>query len=188
MTPSHRETIENWLVGFDVGRGTPLRSATYRAGEYFKTEEPYRDDPTSTTSSVRSCRQNYHLLFSDGGWTADRGYHTSDVDGTRASLAESDFEITDYTPIAPYTDDVSGSLSNRGYLADQTFYYWVTDLRTGTDTGSNNDVPARIVDRTSDIDFDGDGSAGGDGDIFWNPANNPARWQHMEASLGRQTR
>ena len=37
-------------------------------------------------------------------------------------------------------------------------------------------MPTNIVDTHTDIDGDGDVD---DVDIFWNPKNDPANWQHM---------
>jgi type IV pilus assembly protein PilY1 len=64
-------------------------------------------------------------------------------------------------------------------LADIAFAYWATDLRPDLD----NNVPRYIPDRSRGVTttpvgpVPADPSA--DPEIFWNPANDPATWQHM---------
>jgi len=45
--------------------GTPLRSALIRTGEYYKTDDPYKD----RNGTPISCRRNYAVLVTDGAWS-----------------------------------------------------------------------------------------------------------------------
>ncbi|MBV2129452.1 pilus assembly protein [Arsukibacterium indicum] len=91
----------NWLYGRpDTTSGTPLKSTLQAAGDYYKTNEPYRAEPENTSSGLVSCRQNFTVLMTDGFYTnQSRGFSDSDGDG--------------------HSDT----------LADIAHYYWKTDLR-----------------------------------------------------------
>jgi len=45
--------------------GTPLRSALIRTGEYYKSDDPYKD----RNGTLLSCRRNYAVLVTDGAWS-----------------------------------------------------------------------------------------------------------------------
>lgn len=173
---SVRTGFYNWL--FDVGAmgGTPLRAAAARAGDYLSEAppdegsflSPYADDPEEWVSGdnpERSCRQNFQVMMTDGYWNSTAGV-AGNVDGNAQTIPPNDLGITAYSPRPPYADE------NVAFLADNGFAYWYRDLRDDLD----NNVPASITDLSTDID--GDGVVDND-DIFWNPANDPAEWQHM---------
>jgi type IV pilus assembly protein PilY1 len=169
----NRSEFYAWLLGLgdtDQTSGTPLPYMTVRAGEYFATQEPYLDDPSTgfdaSTNPERSCRRNTHILFTDGDWGNPAPSAIGNYDDTGGlSLGESNFAIDEYQPRPPYRDD------NSNYLADYTFYYWVNDLRI--------DLPDDVPDRVDQqVDLDGNGTVS-EAEIFWDPKNDPARWQHM---------
>jgi len=54
----------NHLQAQTAGGGTPLRLALTRTGEYYKTDNPYKD----SNGSLLSCRKNYAVLTTDGDW------------------------------------------------------------------------------------------------------------------------
>ncbi|WP_019677109.1 pilus assembly protein [Arsukibacterium perlucidum] len=80
----------NWLYGRpDTTSGTPLKSTLQAAGDYFKTNEPYRAEPENTSSGLVSCRQNFTVLMTDGFYTnQSRGFSDSDGDGRSDTLAD----------------------------------------------------------------------------------------------------
>jgi type IV pilus assembly protein PilY1 len=146
---------------------TPLRPAMQRAGNHFGegntgVNSPYLDVP-GTAGTERSCRQNFHILFTDGYWNGAAGL-PNNYDGNNQSLpAPSDSGspysgITSYTPRAPYTDSWSGT------LADNAFYYWFTDLRSGLANNVRTQVSQSYTDKTVE---------------FWDAVNDPASWQHL---------
>ena len=161
-----RTNFFDWINQVPALGGTPLRAALHNVGKALAdSDDPYRDDPSDSNSPARSCRQNFHIMLTDGYWNSDEGIGDNQ-DNTPHSLPANEEGISSYTPMAPYRDD------NEDYLADTAFYYWFTDLRGTLD----NEVPRNIRDITSDLD--GDGTVG-KSDIFWNPKNDPANWQHM---------
>ncbi len=152
------------LYNSPAGGSTPLRGAMRRAGLSMGTTNsqswsPYRDVPGGPVSAANpelSCRKNFHIMMTDGYWNSTAGI-SGDVDSSARTLGDG----TAYTPIAPYKD---ASLRS-GTLADNAFEYWYKDLRPDL----ANNVRATQRDTT--------GSAA---QIYWNPRNNPATWQHMQ--------
>lgn len=147
----HKTNFYAWLTRLPAFGPTPLRSATLRAGEYFKDDRIYRDDPDVTNSPLQSCRDNFHVLMTDGEWTNESFNAVGNADDTNASLPDG----TAYTPRPPYPD------ANSNTLADVAFHYWSRDLRPDL---ANNLMPY-IGDQNDPS--------------YWNPKNNPATWQHM---------
>ncbi len=168
FTGTGRSAFFSWLYNVDASGGTPLLRAFERAGDEYTQDDPYRDDPSSSSSTMRSCRQNFHVAMTDGYWNGSYGVSGNKDGGSSTyTLPTNSFGITTYSPMHPYED------SNSSNAADNAFYYWVRDLKpTLTDN-----VPTYIV--RSNGDFDGDGTAGEPEDIFWDPQNDPANWQHM---------
>ena len=163
---SRRENFFDWLHGLPASGGTPLLNAMDKVGGYFETASPYRDDPSDSGSTERSCRQNFHIMMTDGEWNSGSPSGFGNVDNSSQSIPSNDYGVTGYIPRAPFKD------ANSTYLADIAFRYWQKDLRPG----KTNNVPVNISDLSSDIDGDGDAD---NRDIFWNPKNDPADWQHM---------
>jgi type IV pilus assembly protein PilY1 len=161
-----RENFFDWLHALPASGGTPLLTAMDKVGGYFEGANPYRDDPTDGTSTERSCRQNFHIMMTDGEWNSGSPSGFGNVDNSSQTIPANDYGVTGYVPRAPFKD------GNSTYLADIAFRYWQKDLRP---TKTNN-VPVNINDLSSDIDGDGDAD---NNDIFWNPKNDPADWQHM---------
>lgn len=144
---------------------TPLRAGAQRTSTLVRTDDAYRDDPSDNSTAIRSCRQNFHILMTDGYWNGSVS-GPGNADNTATSLPTNGYNVTTYSPINPYKDTNSDS------LADYAFRDWVEDLRPSM----NNNVPTYIVDPNTD--FDGDGTVENE-DIFWNPVNDPANWQHL---------
>lgn len=147
------------LYNSPANGGTPLRSAMQRAGDHFGSgntgaNSPYRDVPGNSATPERSCRQNFHVLFTDGYWNGGAGL-TGNLDNTVPPSGATGFA----PPRSPYSDNWSDT------LADNAFYYWSRDLRTGG-IMDNNNVPTRYTVGDASTDY-------------WNPVNDPANWQHM---------
>jgi type IV pilus assembly protein PilY1 len=164
-TGTARTSFFNWLFDVPASGGTPLRAGIKRAGDYLSTAEPYRDDPGDSSTPERACRQNFQVMMTDGYWNSTAGV-SGNVDNQNHTLPDNEYNITSYTPKAPYKDN------NSAFLADNAFYYWAKDLRPLLD----NKVSTSMTDLSSDINGD---STVDNSDIFWNPKNNPANWQHM---------
>lgn len=110
--------------------GTPLRKAIDEVGQYFRNRTvngPWQTQyGIGATTTQLSCRQNYHILMTDGYWngTAAGGGRTLNYDGTAGTTVTGPNGATyTYSPVAPYKDTFANT------LADIAFYYWVNDLR-----------------------------------------------------------
>ncbi len=133
--------------------GTPLRTAMQGVGEYLKRKDdrgPWSDTPGQTGGIQPICRQNYHILMTDGYWESNKASPTNigNADNTAGNIITNHFPNAapatyQYKPELPYKDGSSNT------LADVAMYYWKTDLRTDLD----NKVPTN--------------------------ARDPAFWQHM---------
>lgn len=133
--------------------GTPLRTAMQGVGEYLKREDdrgPWSDTPGQSGGVQPICRQNYHILMTDGYWESGKASPTGigNADNTAGEIITNHFPNAtpatyQYKPELPYKD------GNSNTLADVAMYYWKTDLRTDL----ANKVPTN--------------------------ARDPAFWQHM---------
>lgn len=191
---THRNNFFNWLFASPYTGSTPLRASTLRAGEFFTrsgstTTNPYWD---AGLGRELSCRQNFHVMVTDGYWNegnpggtpasqainADtRAWTLPDGAGYAVGNAHSRVywnELANTTGTCP-SDNSTNCLPT---LADIGFQYWARDLRTDLD----NNVPI----------FAGDLTTGVTGaavpippnwrtvpEMYFNPANNPASWQHL---------
>lgn len=182
LASTQKSNFYNWLQRINVSGYTPMRSALNRVGAYYMTSGvngPYAENPTVSLGTERTCRKDFHVLFTDGLWNTDSGYTTpgsntnpdssgNTVLGNSNDPATTPPSPTSYSPIAPYKDinvtPGGGSYTNANDLADTAFYYWAIDLRSGLDNKLSPNM----------IDFSGTTN-----DQFWNPKNDPATWQHM---------
>jgi type IV pilus assembly protein PilY1 len=195
FTSETREQFVDWIYSLRVGKindSNYLDVAYYQVAGLLGTEAPYRDIPDDSVienNPERACRKNFQLMFVDAPASHRSGfrkylsslYITNNFDGTNLSLPSNEYGITQYSPEAnnmePYED------SNAGFFADSSFAFWARDLRPEL----ANKVPASIINKTRDMDGDGDIT---NYDIFWNPENDPANWQHLTTytiSLGSET-
>jgi len=187
---NHRNNFFSWVRLQPLFESTPMRSAYVRAGEYLRTtgvNSPWSHLPGSQQTPERSCRRSYQLLFTDGEWTGSPpGNNVSDT--CCENVPQSQFVAYDdnrwrdfpdgtvyYDP--PNRESVNfrpykgGPVGGEGTLADLAFKYWLTDLQTGP-AFPNNVQPQMPVAGPQ---------AYGQTTLppYWNPANNPATWQHL---------
>ncbi|MDL1866554.1 pilus assembly protein PilY [Betaproteobacteria bacterium PRO4] len=124
-------------------QGTPLRTAMKGVGEYLKRTDdkgPWGENPGVGGGSQAVCRQNYHILMTDGYWN-DSYSGVENSDGSNGNIITNHFPNAapatyQYKPVLPYSD------SYKNTLADVAMYYWKTDLRTDLD----NKVPTNAKD------------------------------------------
>ncbi|WP_416399321.1 pilus assembly protein [Allohahella sp. A8] len=165
FTGSHRNGLYKWLSIAPARNGTPLRSAMDRAGnEIARTgvNGAYAYLPGTTLEPIIECRPSYHMMFTDGVWNSDNISSYGNADNKSVAMPTgspaSEFGIQNYSPKAPYKDDYSNT------LADIAFSQWITDAQPTI----ANKVPTFIAAK-----------AGSAEDVFWNPRNDSAHWQHM---------
>ena len=128
------------LYNANTSGSTPLRRASNYVGRYFDRDDnrgPWGNDPgVNDTTGHSVCRQNYHILMSDGYWNGSSP-GVGDVDDSNgATISAPDGTTYRYTPTEPYRDDYSDT------LADVAMKYWRKDLRTDL----VNTVPTTTAD------------------------------------------
>lgn len=193
-----RTNFFNWLYTSPYTGNTPTLSSVIRSGEFFRRSgssalNPYWD---TTRSRDLMCRQNFHVLVTDGYWnqTSHPSNSTAGANSIKANKTLPDGKT--------FTASASGDGVHSRYIwaeesrsgqkgcnsdvdcvpsySDLAFHYWSTDLRTDLD----NKVPMYFPNRTTGVTGAvQDVSAVGDlrtiPEIYWNPDNDPANWQHV---------
>lgn len=176
-----RTDFFSWLYRVQASGTTPDRAATIRAGEFFRrslskdAKDPYWNGRAGDDSKDLVCRQNFHMLVTDGYWNesnpaAPAGFFTVQ----NARKLPDDHQ---YTPNAAntkvYSNVPASSTGSCGSncsptLADLAFFYWATDLQPNLD----NKVPPYFPVRKF-------GVPNTDDSIYFHPENDPASWQHV---------
>lgn len=166
---NNRDNFYKWIERLPASGGTPLRSALKRAGVYYENgngsaiDDPYAFDPNVTAAPYYSCRASFSLTMTDGIWNTDSP-GTPNYDGTSYSLPDG----KTYAITSPYKDSTADTLS------DIAFYYWSRDLRPTID----DRVPLRRADKNASLQNVEMKSSWTTAE-YWDPANDPANWQHM---------
>ena len=184
---TRREAFQNWLFAtqLPVADETRLIEAALDVEGFCGSDLAYLQDPAGfpgDTNPLFGCRNNFHLIFSDGVWQDQvssltaRAPWLANNDGTGVSLPDERHYARTFSPaIGAYEpSDPSARIfadDNTGGLADAVFHAWVTDLRP-----AENDVEHRVPTLIWDPTIPSGGNAS---NIFWNPANDPADWQHV---------
>lgn len=209
----YRNDFFNWIFQVPALNGTPTRSATDRAGQFFmrgcttksgKTtcntggtgdlHDPYWQPPAAGTGDgdELSCRQNFHVLMTDGLWNGDGdgpkyaaltapASTTQLPDGTQFPDPGTAGVTSIYKPVH------DGGNANYASLSDIAFHYWATSLRP--DLYDPNDgkfvapylpdtrtgvVPTSVMSSSMYTN-----NANVNEEIYFNPVNDPANWPHM---------
>ncbi|WP_036113110.1 MULTISPECIES: pilus assembly protein [Luteibacter] len=178
-----RSQFMNWLYGAPASGGTPTRVATVAAGEFFKrtlktsptSQDPYWNGSTSTPGEL-SCRKNFNMLVTDGYWNGDNPSTVSPNDNKAVTLPDgTSYSISDGTSRIFWNQTGTTNPS----LADIAFAYWANDLRSDL----KDNVPAYYPDLTTGITGSAatvnTASPGATPEVYFNPSNDPATWQHM---------
>ncbi|OOG55238.1 hypothetical protein B0E47_10680 [Rhodanobacter sp. B05] len=204
----YRSDFFNWIFQVPATSGTPTRSATARAGQFFTRgsgntggtgdlHDPYWQPPATGTGDgdELSCRQNFHVLVTDGLWNGSN-------DGPLASaltLPTASLTLPDKTPFPdPTSAGVTSIYSpvhdsgDTGYasLSDIAFHYWATDLRPDLYDPANGKFVAPYlpdtrtgVTPTTTNSYNALNNANVNNEIYFNPKNDPANWPHMSEYL-----
>lgn len=160
----HRESFFDWLQNqtkFNDPKGTPLRSATVRAGNFLANNDiawhKYPGGSGNTAENTYSCRPSYHIAMTDGMWTNTNESTISPSQHDAASFTLPDRK-TYSGKIPPFYDETGST------LADVAMHYWATDLNKGLENGLMPYIPFKNENPDKQ---------------YWDPRNNPATWQHM---------
>lgn len=177
--------------------GTPLVSAAYRGYEQLSRtdagiNDPYRDlsKDGSTPGELKSCRQSYHVVMTDGDWNtpqlcngnclAIKNFSKKSSVGLPSPENPDDLKITIPSTISFDGSESQANLyrtitdSTNTTLADLALRYWATDIRPSDDMP--NDLSQYVTWGEDKDDY-----LYGSQVItpFWNHQNDPATWQHI---------
>ncbi|RCS57382.1 pilus assembly protein [Parvibium lacunae] len=153
---SHRGRWYRGLYIQEPNYGTPLRRATNRAGEYYRTARNIASGANVTDPIIYSCQKNYHILSTDGYWNGDAAttpVGSTDYDTTIPNIATPAGHMNLLLDVLrtesgnpslvagsqwpqPYYKGTGAGVGNT--LADVAMYYWMNDLRP---TMTNNVAP-----------------------------------------------
>lgn len=165
-----RTSFHDWLRTPRYSGGTPMRTVFDRAGQFFQRTGSSETNPYWDAGYGRelSCRQNFHVMMTDGYWNGAAPSARGEYDQAGQALA--DGRVLQGAAAQIYFNQTqrNNAIPN---LADLAMYYYARDLRTDLD----NNVPSFIGDRSTGV-IPG---ASAEDEIYFNPANDPANWQRM---------
>jgi type IV pilus assembly protein PilY1 len=182
MTGAWKTSFFNWMYEVSNNGSTPNRRATIEAGKVFERAlttnnlNPYYYPAVIAGGTARNleCRQNFHMLVTDGYWNEDDPTLPSPF--TKVSDSVDLPGNTDYVPNQALTKVYSNVAAYNSSLGNIAFHYWARDLQPTL----ANKVPPYFRDRSAPagtvVPPNDPGSVP---QIFWNPANDPANWQHV---------
>ena len=165
-----RSDFYTWLFKTPTNLSTPLVQAADRARAYLLTSNatsPWAENPGTSAGTEYSCRQNFHMMFTDGYWNG--GAVGANVDNAAATLPDG----VAYSPAGLPVNRKIYPDSNTGYLADVVFDAWKTDARPTL----NNNVPRYLT--TVSLTNPDDIVLPAYAQDYWHPRNDPANWQHL---------
>ncbi len=185
---TRRTNFFNWLRASPYSGGTPLRASTIRAGQFFERSGSSETNPYWDAASSRelSCRQNFHILVTDGYFNENNPTSPSigNYDTVNRTLPDGRSYVASDAVSRPFWNELapSGGCNGGGTncsptLADIAFYYWARDLR-----GLENNVPGFMRNLSTGVTgapVANITNAFNVPEIYYNPRNNPATWQHM---------
>jgi type IV pilus assembly protein PilY1 len=191
-----RTNFFNLIYRSPAAGATPNRAAMLRAGELFRYGAGIADNTNpywegAPLSRELTCRQNFHVHVTDG-YTNEAGNpglngtvlpvtleaNRTLPDGRNYNAASSQSRMFSnvLTPANPGCPNAATQCTPS--LARIAFAYWATDLRP---TLTNN-VPPFIGTRVTGVTGPAQSVIDNPLDvpeIYWNPENDPASWQHM---------
>lgn len=206
----YRQAFFNWIFGVVANNGTPSRDAAIRAGKFFqrpKTSnlvDPYWEPADGATPGQElACRQNFHLLMTDGLYNqpvsgapvllsgnASTASAAADLPGVAKPAVQTPGDPTKYvvgTGAAPTTiyAGVAKDIDGGSTYSDIAFYYWANNLRPDLiGTFPSDKVAPFFPDKKVGV-VGSPGAVvnpsrpGNTAEVFWNPVNDPATWPHV---------
>jgi len=184
----YRSAFFNWIFSVPATSATPLRASTIRAGKFFQRgygntgasgdlHDPYWEPPAKTGADglELSCRQNFHMVVTDGYWNENDPTLPTPFSDSQTSLTLPDG--TAYSVAAAESRvfwDVQGTKYTSS-LANIAFNYWATNLRPDLTVGGNK-VPPYMPDKTTGVIT---GATSKTLEQYFNPKNDPANWPHL---------
>ncbi|MEP6898169.1 MAG: PilC/PilY family type IV pilus protein [Rhodanobacter sp.] len=215
----YRSAFFNWLYQVPAGGGTPTRTPMDAAGKFFsrggssdKTHDQNLKDPywqaavsttnpdgtvTVTPGAELYCRQNYHMLVTDGLWNGGKNgplRKNLTLAPSGSTLTLPDGTVVPDTATAGVTSVYAPVLDggDTGYasLSDVAFHYWATNLRPDLYIPlSQQFVTPYMPDQVTGVVSSGTMSGSSvltsnvNDEVYFNPNNDPASWPHMSEYL-----
>jgi type IV pilus assembly protein PilY1 len=187
----YRSAFFNWIFQVYGGNDTPNRAATIRAGNFFKRgngntggtgdlHDPYWDPPKVSGADGLElvCRQNYHMLVTDGYWNETSNYTVTGINKATTAMTLPDntaYSVSNAESRVFW--DVQGASEYTPSLADIAFNYWATNLRSDLyDPTNGKIVPPYMPDSTTGVVT---GATSTTLEKYFNPKNDPANWPHL---------
>ncbi|MGA7297764.1 MAG: PilC/PilY family type IV pilus protein [Rhodanobacteraceae bacterium] len=190
LAGSWRKDYFDWLYSVHTTGGTPDRHATIRAGKFFERgatyddKDPYWNGLSGDDKGELSCRQNFHMLVTDGYWNeGDPGMPSNKLTTAKDHALKDGRSYSTSDAESKIFWNVSGT-DYESSMANIAWTYWANDLRPDLD----DNVPPYITDTstmvTGSTAFDPTAAPPANNplnnkEIYWNPANDPATWQHV---------
>lgn len=183
VTDTVRASFYDWLFQVVGSNSTPARAATIRAGQLFRASlskdehDPYWNGVAGTAAKDLVCRKNFHMLITDGYWNEDDPTLPSGMSSATDEISKT-LTLPDgktYTPQTANTwiySNVAGSYPSS--MANIAFFYWHTDLQPTLSNG----VKPYWADLSASTTVD-PADPGATPQVYWNPKNDPATWQHL---------
>lgn len=184
LTGTWKTSFFNWLFEVSNNGGTPNRRATIEAAKVAERSlttdymNPYWYPPLVAGGSGRSleCRQNFHMLVTDGYWNeGDPTLPTPYVKQNTSFTLPDGKAYSSADPLTKIYWNVAGTAYDSS-ISNIAFNYWARDLQPTL----ANKVPAYWADRSAPagtvVPPNDPGSVP---EVYWNPANDPATWQHV---------
>lgn len=178
-----RQNFYDWISQVVGGNTTPARAATIRASNIFRaalskdSNDPYWNGLSGNDSADLVCRRNFHMLVTDGYWNEDNPTLPAGMDDTNSSeVSQTLPDQKNYSPTDPASviyGNVDGDIY-KSSMANIAWFFWRTDLQTGLADGLKPYWPDLTSATTVDPEKPGDNA-----EVYWNPANDPATWQHV---------
>lgn len=141
---THRTNWFNRLYGARKSTFTPLRGALSRMGRM------YAGQIDGWDPVQYSCQRNFTILSTDGYWNNNNestSYGPKKMDGST--------NVDDQDGVSGVTRPSLDSVNAQNTLADVAYYYYHTDLRSGTcaspDVCTNNVPPSGTDPKTDDM-------------------------------------
>lgn len=192
----YRSAFFNWIFQVPATSGTPLRASTIRAGKFFQRgynattkvgntgangdlHDPYWEPPAKSGADglELSCRQNFHMVVTDGYWNESDPTLPSPFTDSQTSQTLPD--NTAYSTSASESRvfwDVQGTQYTSS-LANIAFNYWATNLRPDLyDPTNGKIVPPYMPDTSTGVVTGATTTAL---EQYFNPKNDPANWPHL---------
>ena len=182
-----RNNFYNWIYNTVSTGSTPNRRAMVEAGRFFErslttnTMNPYWEftpDGPGLGQNL-SCRKNFNMQVTDGYWNTDSPPAiTPWWDGQTSRTLPDGRTFSTSDPESRIIWDVRGTKLSTS-MANIGFHYWARDLQPLL----NNNVTPYIPDKSTGVTGSTPLLAGqgplDNKEIYWNPINDPATWQHV---------